>query len=64
MDNPQHIDALETDYIPESDIVAMIAMLDYLISEIGRFDPMSAQCLVLARKSLAEVVSTQLVKAH
>ena len=50
--------------IPERDILAMLAMIDYLIAEIGRIDPMSAQCLVLARKSLTEAVGVSLVKAH
>ena len=50
--------------IPERDILAMLAMIDYLIAEIGKIDPMSAQCLVLARKSLAEAVGASLVKAH
>ena len=50
--------------IAERDILAMLAMIDYLIAEISRFDPMSAQCLVLARKSLAESVGETLIKAH
>ena len=50
--------------VPEGDIVAMLVMIDYLIAEIGQIDAMSAQCLVLARKSLTEAVADSLVKAH
>jgi hypothetical protein len=42
----------------------MLAMLDYLIAEIARVDVMSAQCLMLARKSLAEAVADALVRTH
>ena len=54
----------EPDFIPERDVVAMLGMLDYLIAEIGRFDEMSAQCLMVARKSLADSVADALVKAN
>jgi hypothetical protein len=64
MENPNRIDPLEAERIPERDIVAMLAMLDYLIAEIARVDAMSAQCLMLARKSLAEMVADALVRAH
>ena len=50
--------------IPERDILAMLAMIDYLIGEIGKIDPMSAQYLVVARKSLAEAAGEAFVKAH
>lgn len=63
MDNSLLAEA-QDERIPERDILAMLAMIDYLIAEIGRIDPMSAQCLVLARKSLAEAVGDSLVKAH
>jgi len=62
MDSAILADARER--IPERDVVAMIAMIDYLVAEVGRIDAMSAQCLVLARKSLAETVSDAFVKAH
>jgi hypothetical protein len=64
MANPDRIDPPEAERIPERDIVAMLAMLDYLIAEIARVDIMSAQCLMLARKSLAEAVTDALVKTH
>lgn len=64
MENPNRIDTAEPDRIPERDIVAMLTMLDYLIVEISRIDVMSAQCLMLARKSLAEAVADALVRAH
>ena len=47
MENPQFADM--PDQIPERDIVAMLTMLDYLISEISKIDSMSAHCLMLAR---------------
>ena len=64
MENPNRLDTAEPERIPERDIVAMLTMLDYLIVEISRIDVMSAQCLMLARKSLAEAVADALVRAH
>jgi hypothetical protein len=64
MENPQLAETQDCERIPERDIVAMLAMLDYLIAEISRIDVMSAQCLMLARKSLAEAVAEVLVKAN
>jgi hypothetical protein len=64
MANLDRIDPPEAERIPERDIVAMLAMLDYLIAEIARVDVMSAQCLMLARKSLAEAVADALVRTH
>jgi hypothetical protein len=58
------INAREPEYIAERDVVAMLAMLDYLINEIGKIDEMSAQCLMVARKSLAETVAEAFVKAN
>jgi hypothetical protein len=43
----------EPDHVQACDVVAMIAMLDWLISRIGPIDAMSATCLVMARESLA-----------
>jgi hypothetical protein len=62
MDNPQLADM--PDQIPERDIVAMLTMIDYLVAEISKIDAMSAQCLMLARKTLAEAVADALVKAN
>ncbi len=64
MQDPLPADPQEPERIPERDIVAMVAMLDYLIAEISKIDAMSAQCLMLARKSLTEAVAEALVKAH
>jgi hypothetical protein len=64
MQDPLPADTQESEHIPERDIVAMVAMLDYLIAEISKIDAMSAQCLMLARKSLTEAVAESLVKAH
>ena len=41
MDNSLLAEARD-ERIPERDILAMLAMIDYLIAEIGRIDPMSA----------------------
>jgi len=64
MENSLPVDIQESERIPERDIVAMVAMLDYLIAEISKIDAMSAQCLILARKSLTEAVGESLVKPH
>jgi hypothetical protein len=62
MENLANVQELQL--IPERDIVAMLAMLDYLIAEVGRIDEMSAQCLVVARKSLSEAVADAFIKAN
>jgi len=54
----------QVEFIPERDVVAMLAMLDYLIVEAGKIDAMAAQCLMVARKSLAETVAEAFVKAN
>ena len=64
MENPRPAEIRDLEHIPERDIVAMVAMLDYLIAEISKIDTMSAQCLILARKSLTEAVGEALVKPH
>ncbi len=64
MQNSLPADTQAPECIPERDIVAMVAMLDYLIAEISKIDAMSAQCLMLARQSLTEAVAESLVKAH
>jgi hypothetical protein len=48
----------------EHDVVAIVAMLDYLIAETSRFDAMSAHCLALARKSLIEAVPAAFARPH
>ncbi len=56
MEQPIVINATDLDdceSMPQSDILAMLSMIDYLIAQIGRIDEMSTACLVLARKSLA-----------
>ena len=64
MENPNRIETSPPESVPERDVLAMLAMLDYLIAEIARVDAMSAQCLMLARKSLADAVADALVRAH
>ena len=54
----------EVELIPERDVVAMLVMLDYLIAETGKIDAMAAQCLMVARKSLAETVADAFMKAN
>jgi hypothetical protein len=54
----------EAEPIAERDIVSLIAMIDYLIGEIGKVDTMTASCLLLARKSLLEAIADALVKMH
>ncbi len=63
MDNLRLVE-VEEDRAPDRDITAMIAMLDYLIGEITRIDAMSAQCLIVARKALAERIAEAQVRAH
>jgi hypothetical protein len=64
MENPQQLDPPCLEAIPERDVIALLTMLDYLIVEISKIDVMSAQCLILARKSLAEIIAEALIKAH
>jgi hypothetical protein len=64
MENSQLAKVQEPEAISERDVRAMLAMLDYLVSEISRIDAMSAQCLILARKSLTEAVADSLTKAN
>jgi len=63
MENPNRIEP-PPEIVPERDILAMLAMLDYLIAEIAHVDAMSAQCLMLARKSLTDAVADALVRTH
>ena len=64
MENQHPVEPRAAEPIPERDVVAMLVMIDYLIAEISRIDLMSAQCLMLARKSLTEAVADTVVKAH
>ncbi len=64
MEKPNSLAAQEPEPIAERDILALIAMLDYLVSEIAKIDVMSAHCLMLARKSLLDAVADALVKTH
>jgi hypothetical protein len=43
--------------VSEADVRVMIAMLEYLFTEISRIDPVSAHHLGEARASLAETVT-------
>ncbi len=64
MPRPLPVDTPEGESIPERDIAAMMAMLDYLIAEVSKIDAMSAQCLILARKSLSDAVGDVFVSSH
>jgi hypothetical protein len=64
MESPHFAETETDERIPERDILAMLAMIDYLVAEISKIDAMAAQCLMLARKSLADAVAQSLVKAH
>jgi hypothetical protein len=64
MENLKACDSQEPEAIAEHDILSMLAMLDYLVAEIGKFDVMAAHCLLLARKSLLDAVGDSLVTAH
>ena len=64
MENP-HLVSLEEDELPpECDVGAVIAMLDYLIMEISRVDIIATHCLLLARKSLMELVERPHTRAN
>lgn len=52
MDRPMTSDG-DAEGMSQSDIVALLSMIDYLIARIGRVDQISATCLILARRSLA-----------
>lgn len=46
--------AEEHESVSDADVIVMISMIDYLIIEIGRIDPISAHHLKSARESLAD----------
>ena len=51
--------------VSDADVLVMIAMIDYLIIEVSRIDPVSAHHLKEARGSLADgVVPSALPRAH
>jgi hypothetical protein len=56
--------AEQAEEVSDSDILAMLPMLDYLIAEISRFDRVCAHHLVSARTSLAQAVAHCVVRAH
>jgi hypothetical protein len=64
MANPPFGDPPDCDRSPERDVIAMLAMLDYLITEVGRIDELGAQCLALARQSLSEAATGAVPKPH
>ena len=51
--------------VSDADVLVMIAMIDYLIIEVSRIDPVSAHHLKEARGSLADSVApSALPRAH
>ena len=51
--------------ISDADILVMISMIDYLITEVSRIDPVSARHLREARGALADSVApSALPRAH
>ncbi len=51
--------------ISDADILVMISMIDYLITEVGRIDPESTHHLRAARGTLAESVAPAVLpRAH
>lgn len=54
----------ETDCISERDIVAMVAMIDYLIAQIGPVNRVAMNGLVVARESLAGAVAQRTAHVH
>jgi len=51
--------------VSDADVLVMIAMIDYLIIEVSRIDPVSAHHLKSARGSLADTVApAALPRAH
>jgi hypothetical protein len=51
--------------VSNSDVLVMISMIDYLITEIRRINPMSAHHLESARESLADAAIPAAVgRAH
>jgi hypothetical protein len=64
MENPGRADTQQAEQLVAYDIVSLLAMLDYLVVEVAKVDALSAQGLLLARKSLVESVAGLLVWAH
>jgi hypothetical protein len=64
MANLQFGDPPDRDRIPARDVVSMLAMLDYLITEASRIDELGARCLALARQSLSEAATGETPSSH
>jgi hypothetical protein len=57
-------DAEDVEEVTRRDIRAMIAMIDYLVTQVRPIDGVAAHCLVLARKSLESGVAPDVVPLH
>jgi hypothetical protein len=66
MDNPVagFADLEECQGASDSDIHAMLAMLDYLIGELRSIDATCARHLVDARQSLLDIAASRFVRRH
>ena len=64
MENRELLDSEVRREVRSHDLVAIIAMIDYLIVEIGRIDAQSAHTLSSARKSLLEAIAHDTVQAN
>ena len=54
----------EIDEITQRDVLAMIAMIDYLINQVRPVDGVAAHCLDLARKALESGAARGEVPLH
>ena len=50
--------------VTKRDVLAMIAMINYLIAQVGPIDGVAAHCLDLARKSLESGTVPGVVPLH
>ena len=54
----------DIDEVTKRDVLAMIAMIDYLITQVKPVDGVAAHCLDLARKSLESGAARSEVPLH
>ena len=54
----------DSDELSKRDVLAMIAMIDYLIAQVRPVDGVAAHCLDLARKSLESGAARGVVALH
>ena len=54
----------DIDEVTERDILAMIAMIDYLVAQVRPVDEVAAHCLDLARKALDSGMGRETLPLH